>query len=374
MQNDNAYSAIRSVLSLAFLFIILTFGYVSPAQADKNTAIIDAPLVGNISEDDSIYAGKPNVFQWDRDDGAVTQYRLKVRTANKNVIVNQPFNPDTICDLDVCQVDIGVTPGVRLKQNAVYTWQLFTTIDSITTKSPWLSFTNRVLPVDFELIEPSGNHLVDGTRPIFTWVHNENVTTYRVKVWNNLSDKVYFNTELAAEDICSSEELLCQAESMLISGQDEMDNGWFYQWQVTASNPSVRGKSKSLIQGFKILFPGIPTQIDPINRKVVTTTTPTFTWKSVPQAEEYRLTLSVEVATDKIWVSDWMLPGSDGLSCDETVCTFTPESALPLVQGKPHPWQVWARNVPLTKNMSHTSFEKFRVDLNGGLNLLGKQP
>lgn len=369
MQNHRVHLIRRSGLALTAVFCALTFGSVIRADTTLSGSI-DPVLAGNIPADDSIYSGEPNVFQWDRDAGNVTQYRLKVRTAKKNMIVNQPFDPDTICDVEVCQVDVGVTPGVRLKQDDVYTWRLVATIDGTTTPSPWLRFTNRVLPVDFELIDPHGNFLYNDSRPVFSWPYDENVTTYRVKLWNNLSDKVYHNTELDAADICSSDEMVCSAEYILISGKEEIDNGTFYQWQVTASNPQVRGKAKSLIAGFKIQFPGRSTLIDPINNKVVNSTTPEFTWSSVPLATEYRLTLYVITAENKIWISDWMSSGSDGLLCDDSICTFTPETPLPLVNGKTHLWRVWTRNVPVSKNISHTYTEKFKVDLSGGLNAL----
>lgn len=369
MKKRLLYSSARTTTVIAFLCLIFMSGLNNPSRSQGTTPAFDMASAGFIPAQGSIYSGQPNVFQWNRDAEAVTQYRLKVRTAQKKLVVNAPFAPDAICDLVLCQVDIGtqVSPGVRLKQNGLYAWRLSTTINGVTTQSPWLSFTNRVLPVAFELIAPINNATSTDTRPLFTWVHHEHVTNYRVKLWSSLSDKIFNDIAFSAETICSSVDMQCSVEYVQISGKEEIDNSYFYRWQVIATNPQVGGKSKSVEGNFKINFPGKAILLNPVKNTVVTTETPTFTWENVELAEEYRFVLLGRTTLDHLLNTPWMASGSSGLVCDETICTFTPEEPLPIQSGRRYMWYIRAQNQSLSKNISKSSTEKFMVDLSGSL-------
>jgi parallel beta-helix repeat protein len=324
---------------------------------------------GYTPEDDSIYTGEPNYFSWARGYALVTSYRLQVRDAAGTMVINRQFTPDDICNLVLCSLDLDIdllpNLSIKLRQNKAYTWRVGTTVAGNTTYTGWFSFTNRVLPVPVVTLAPTQNAKLSDPRTMFTWTPAPNGTAYRVVLRNATTKTIMADVKLQSDIACNPFDQVCFAPIGDYTKARELLNGK-YTWQVTVTGQQIQGMAKSALMTFSIQFPGKAVLSQPANKGVVNSKSPTFVWSAVPLAYEYRL-IVVDTLTKRKLLNTWEVSNSGGLACADTTCTFTPESPLPLRQGRTYQWYVQTRDLSVSKNISTSAKRMFKVNFNAAI-------
>jgi hypothetical protein len=247
------------------------------------------------------------------------------------------------------------SPVVKLLLG-LHSWQI-TAINAVgNTKSASFVFST-IKPSKPQLVAPVGGITINNPTPalVFTITEGQNLTNLKITVTQSgVTTPVIDQTITDLNTICVG--ATC---SFLVT--TPLANSTF-AWAVQVKN--ANGNNKSVNGSFKIAYPDKPTGLNPNSNIAVNTQKPVLAWSQVPNANEYRVTITHSSGT-KV-VLGWAASGAAGLTCDGTACSLNMAlfTAAPNLKKGAHKWFVEARNTGvITASTSKSAQASFKVVL-----------
>jgi|GEM_PF-2436840 len=270
-------------------------------------AVLVSPS-GEINDASPTYVWKPV--------SSASKYLLKVSDADAKEYVSSWYEAKTVCGADTCQVKTTTTLSA-----GEYTWKVQSA--SASANGAWsteMAFSVKSVPVP---LAPSGD--VQDASPAYKWKGVDDATKYQLKV-SDQAGKQRISAWYQATDVCSGDACAVKTTTSLEQGS--------YTWQVQAANESSSGEWSSAMS-FRVTQtqPQSPTLLSPSGD--TPQTQPTFQWKPMSDASEYKLKLSKSSGETILatWYTDEV--------CSGTVCSVKPSLTLALGG---YSWQVQSSN------------------------------
>ena len=258
-------------------------------------------------------------YQWEHVTTA-TQYRMAIRNSNNVIVLWKTFDAANICSGSLCTAN----PGNFLS-NGDYT-VLVQAANSI-GKSKWAfaNFTVNAVgnfpPGAAMIYYPIGT--IADTTPEYEWEHLSNATQYKLAV-KNTSGTILIWKIYNAVDICSG--AFCKADpgtklpngdyTLLILPTNSLGNGTWTGVDFTINS------SGAFPPGATVIYSPIGT---------ITDTTPTYQWKHLSTATQYKLAVKDPSKTLVVWKIY-----NAAAICSASLCTVDPGIVL-----APNDYSVW---------------------------------
>ena len=258
-------------------------------------------------------------YQWEHVANA-TRYRMAIRNSSNVIVVWKTFAAADICSGSLCTA----APGNFLS-NGDYILLVQATNDAGKSKWGFAAFTVDAVgdfpPGASMIYYPIGT--IADTTPEYEWEHLSNAEQYKLAVKDTSGTILIWKTYNAV-DICSGD--FCKADpgtsltdgdyTILILPTNSLGNG---TW--TGEDFAIDSSGQSP--------PGATVIYEPMG--TISDTTPTYQWKHLSNATQYKLAVKDPGKTVIVW-----RVYSAGDICSSSVCTANPGVVLP-----PNDYSVW---------------------------------
>lgn len=178
------------------------------------------------------------------------------------------------------------------------------------------------------------------TTPTFSWGAAENATNYEIRVDNNpnMGSLEIHETGLTETSFTPDTPLAAGTYYWIVIAHNENDQAWSQQWNFTASVTPPQP------------LPGVPLLVAPNQDETDVAATPTFSWQTASNADEYQLIVSEQ--------ADLSAP-----LLDQAGILTTTFEAAGLMADTLYYWTVIASNETGSTQSSVRSFTSFHINV-----------
>ncbi len=199
-----------------------------------------------------------------------------------------------------------------------------------------------------QAISPLGSVILAELSPTLVWQRHhetEYIQRYNIRVFDGQGNIVI------RQNVPYT---MCRIEACSWSIPLTLPNG-SYTWVVRAKNSL--GQVKGSANSFSVQWPGGPVLLEPIGGIEITNRRPVFIWQQVPQASEYRLTVTQNGVNV---INRWFAAPNycDGVTCSVYFADLASGVRLGFGDVK---WHVRAANRQVAPNVSKSINGRFRV-------------